>query len=218
MKLFRSWLTGLLCIALLCVCAGCGESNETSEPTRTVVATNLKSGDFVYAQYSDGTADITGYTGSDSDLVIPDTVGEDELPVTGIGAQAFYGNLKLKSLVIPDSVKVIGDGAFVYCGHMASLTLPAELTTIGAQAFYSCATLTELTLPDTVSIIGDYAFYKCSGLTTLTLSASLDSVGSSVFRDCTALETVTLPDGVPGGRRHDLYRAGRRTHHRQTGI
>ena len=58
-------------------------------------------GDFTYA--SDGTnVTITGYTGSNGVVMIPDTI--TNLPVTGIGGFAFYGYRSLTSVVIPYGV------------------------------------------------------------------------------------------------------------------
>ena len=67
-------------------------------------------GDFVYT-VSDGEATITDYTGSATDLTIPNTLGG--YPVTTIGYHAFYWcDNGPTSVTIPDSVTTIGDSAF----------------------------------------------------------------------------------------------------------
>lgn len=60
---------------------------------------------------------VSGYSGTDTELVIPDTyMGA---PVTAIGYEMdrgmFYGNTTLERVVVPDSVEYIGEGAFEYC-------------------------------------------------------------------------------------------------------
>src|SRR5690606_33172619 len=67
------------------------------------------SGDYEYTDNGDGTATITSYSGSDTNLVIPDTL--NSLSVTHIGANAFE-NKSFNSVVIPSSVKNIGQWAF----------------------------------------------------------------------------------------------------------
>ena len=60
---------------------------------------------------------VSGYSGTDTELAIPDTyMGA---PVTAIGYETdrgmFYGNTTLQRVVVPDSVEYIGEGAFEYC-------------------------------------------------------------------------------------------------------
>ncbi len=57
--------------------------------------------------------------------------------ITGISDYSFaFMELKTESLVIPKSVKKIGEGAF-YMNNFKSVTIPAGVTEIGADAFYS---------------------------------------------------------------------------------
>jgi hypothetical protein len=67
---------------------------------------------FTYTTNDDNTITITGYTGSNGVVVIPDMT--NGYPVTSIGSQAFVYS-KLTEVTIPDSVSDIGDEAFY--GH-----------------------------------------------------------------------------------------------------
>ena len=66
---------------------------------------------------------------------------EFDAPITKIPAYAFYINNSLTGdLVIPNSVKEIGNSAFGYCtGFNGTLTLSNKLETIGSYAFYGCS-------------------------------------------------------------------------------
>ena len=77
---------------------------------------------------------------------------------------------EVKDLVIPNSVKSIGDLAFYYCSGLTSVTIPNSVESIGDYAFYSCYGLTSVTIPNSVTSIGYYAFEGCSGLASVHIS------------------------------------------------
>lgn len=55
-----------------------------------------------------------------------------------IGARAFACCHELESIVIPDGVTEIGEGAFSYCGH-AVIVVPSSVRRIARGAFHGCA-------------------------------------------------------------------------------
>jgi hypothetical protein len=61
---------------------------------------------------------ITGYTGSDDVVTIPDEISN--LAVTAIGTNAFANNDFLFSVAIPNSVTDIGASAFDSCYNVES--------------------------------------------------------------------------------------------------
>ena len=67
---------------------------------------------------------VTGYEGTPTAVVIPDTY--DGLPVTSIGDYAFAYCTSLASVTIPDSVTSIGWGAFSDCDFLASVTFEGK--------------------------------------------------------------------------------------------
>ena len=66
---------------------------------------------------------------------------------------------------IPDTVTIIGDGAFVDCTNLTKVVIPESVTTIGQEAFSYCSYLESINIPYSLTDIGDYAFYKCIRLT-----------------------------------------------------
>ena len=72
---------------------------------------------------------ITKYNGSDSDVVIPDTI--DSLPVTIIESDAFANNESIESVTIPETVVEIGGWAFENCTNLKEIDLPSNLKEIG---------------------------------------------------------------------------------------
>ncbi len=76
-----------------------------------IVAKAAEYCDFEYSQESDnGPVTITGYNGTDTDVVIPSTISG--CPVTAIGNYAFEDCSSITGITISDSVNSIGDYTF----------------------------------------------------------------------------------------------------------
>ncbi len=73
------------------------------------------------------------------------------------------------NVVIPDSVKIIGEDAFRGCSMLTSVTIPESVTAIENYAFVDCLALTSVTIPESVESIGDYAFFGCIALESVTI-------------------------------------------------
>lgn len=69
-------------------------------------------------------------------LTIPETAYYEDhaYSVTSIGKSAFRNVTNLKTVTLPEGMKVIGDGAFMQTS-VTTLSLPSTLTTIGGYAF-----------------------------------------------------------------------------------
>ncbi len=128
------------------------------------------------------------YQGESVDVVIPDTVVE-------IAGECFKG-LKIKSVIIPNSVTNIGISSFELCKNLSSITFSDSLTDIEASSFNGCTNLTSVILPNSVTKIGDMAFYGCKMLNSITIPESIKSIGWSVFDGCENLVSVSLPDSL----------------------
>jgi len=97
---------------------------------------------FDYAA-SNGVISITGYTGTNSAVVIPNTLFG--LPVTGIAARAFANVSHLISVSLGTNITSIGDGAFAATG-LESINIGANVTAIGNEVFMDCTSLTNITV------------------------------------------------------------------------
>ena len=108
----------------------------------TITATwNIKdpSTFFEYSENPDGTLTITGYAENveknATDITIPSVIGGKK--VTAIGAGAFRGRSKLKSVSIPSGVKYIYDKAFEGTSLTGEHTssIPTSIEYVGVGAF-----------------------------------------------------------------------------------
>lgn len=101
------------------------------------------------------------------------------------------------SLVIPDKIKEIADGAFASSGFSGTLTLPKGLERIGADAFRNAGFKGELVIPENVSIIGEDAFYRVEFNGSLVFPSELVSLGKGAFSGCWRLTgIVEIPENV----------------------
>ncbi len=102
---------------------------------------------------SDGkSAYIHEYTGTAEDVVVPSHT-KSGIPITYIESGAFSGNRNIKSVKIPDTVKVIEQNAFWGCTNLFSISLPDSLERIERKAFYNTA------FYNTSAVWFDYTLY-----------------------------------------------------------
>lgn len=79
---------------------------------------------------------ITGYTGTATKVIIGSTYTIDgvEYTVVGIAESAFEANTEITSVVIPETVKTIGDYAFYDCTALTDVTIYSTDVVIGEVA------------------------------------------------------------------------------------
>ncbi len=70
-----------------------------------------------------------------------------------MGRRAFY-SANITELVLPDSIEIIGDGAFRECKILKKVTLGNNVKEIGEQAFDYCNKLAEINIPDSITKLG----------------------------------------------------------------
>lgn len=87
------------------------------------------------------------------------------------------------NVVVPDNVKIIGNGAFEGCTSIENITLPRGLMLIGEKAFYGCSALSEIALPYPVFHVGTMAFAGCKNLCSVKMEERLESLGWALFSD-----------------------------------
>ena len=86
------------------------------------------------------------------------------------------------SYAVPDTVTIIGLGAFARSTNLTSVTLPSGLQAIYTAAFSGCTGLTVLDLPDGMTNVDRMAFSGCTGLTSIYFPSSLTNVGFDAFK------------------------------------
>ncbi len=121
--------------------------------------------------------------------------------VEKISVYAFAGCKNLKSVTIPETVTLVGDGygsayTFIGCTSLESVIIEAELEYIASGMFAGCVNLKEVILPASIKNIASNAFYHCESLESIVLPDSVMYVGTYAFGCCTSLQSIVIPDSV----------------------
>ena len=134
------------------------------------------------------------YNGASTDVIIPNSVKV-------IGNKAFLNCSALSSVIIPESVTDIEDGeydtgAFYGCNGLKSITIPDNVVKIGDQAFYCCNGLSNVIIGNGVLSIGKAAFARCKNLSSVHFGNSITTIRDSAFFECNSLKKVKLPNSI----------------------
>lgn len=71
---------------------------------------------------------------------------------------AFSDCSKLKEIILPEGVKIIGNEAFAYCNSVEKIKISDSVEKVGEDAFLKTAKTTEVTIPENIEEIGENAF------------------------------------------------------------
>lgn len=190
-QIWAAILTAAAVFSLTGCSLGKDSDNEPKEKAMGIVETTQEytsSTDYLYIKNEDGTIAISGYTGSDSIVTVPDTI--DNLKVTAVGDHSFEANWDIEEVILPDGIKYIGESAFMDCGSLKSVNIPAGTETIRRAAFASCSSLDNVSVPESVTKIMEETFSGCGSLKNLTIA------GTSVAYESWGLDSNIMPELV----------------------
>ncbi len=156
-----------------------------------------------------------------SPFEIPSQIGS--LPVIQIGDDVFNGKFYSEynygygfNITIPNSIKIIGERAFLNCNMISNITFHEKIEFIYSYAFSGCTGLTSIEIPsglynyvvldegvfsdccnlisvniDKADSISDYAFKNCHNLSNITFNKS-GSIGNYAFQNCYNLTSIAI--------------------------
>lgn len=113
-----------------------------------------------------------------------------------------FNSSKIESIVIPDSVKSIENGAFAYCSELTHIELGPNINNIGAYAFKECSSLSSIKIPEKIVFIRFGSFQKCDSLKNITIENGAQIIETFAFAECKNLEKIVIPDSVKAINSH----------------
>ncbi len=126
------------------------------------------------------------------ELVMPDTVRV-------IGESGFRECRSMTNATLSNALCEIGPFAFRDCDMLENVLMPGEMRypdgsngMIGIGCFEGCGLLHEIVIPDGVAVIGANAFHNCAALESVTLPRSLRAIHAGAFAGCARLKTLHM--------------------------
>lgn len=120
-------------------------------------------------------------------LVIPEGVER-------ISDGAFRNLHAAENLVLADSLEIIGESAFENCDMLAGVTFPDGTVSAGKRAFYGCGSLKTAVLGDKTEFLGEKCFSGCGNLTEITFGSAFGEFSYDIFSGDTAIEKINVSE------------------------
>lgn len=139
---------------------------------------------FTFKKMSSTTSCVTGMVNGEASILEISSTDDSGLKVIKVDSCAFKGNKNIEEVIIPDSVKSIGESAFENCSNLRRLTLPDSMEQIGAHAFKKCDILS-LILPKMRVL--DFAVFSKNKNGIFAINKKIDYVKSHAFNGCKKL-------------------------------
>ena len=166
----------------------------------------------------DNTYTVTGYTGSDNYVIIPQR--HKNMIVNAIDDNAFANNETVVSINFPYNLNtlstyitsvgenvfdntlwyknyrgdfiIINDMLIKYKGSASIVEVPSSIKKIADGAFSNNMHITKVVIPEGVLSLGKNMFRNCTNLTTVTLPSTIISIQDYAFADCENLVNINF--------------------------
>ena len=140
------------------------------------------------------------------EIVLPNTVKR-------VGDSSFSNNLKLKRIVLPEGLTEIPDSFLSLCDMLEEANIPTTVTKIGRSAFQWCSELKVNQLPPKLRWIGYDAFDSCL-LDSIVFPSTVEYIEGGAFRDLHHLQKIySLSPNPPHCTEHPLANPGKGPFH-----
>ena len=160
---------------------------------------------FKYYLNDNNEAVISKYTGTDSNVIIPNLL--DGYTVTSIATFAFGAvnesdyeyyddyipKTLIKTVTLPDTITHIGDFAFAGNEALDNINIPESLLEISDEGFRNCLSLKNIFIPESVNKLGYATFLGCASLESIVMNG-VTEIGAYTFENCTSLKNIEFSE------------------------
>ena len=164
----------------------------------------LYGSDNPYGQHYAVTDFFEDYTLGQSTTKITIEEEIDGIKVLGINTNEYAGEdgsagyydipyPSVKKVILPETIKYMGEYAFSFFPSVEELILPEDLEFIMEGTFFDMKSLKSITLPEKITVIPDRAFEWCGSLKKVVLQGDVTYIGERAFLCCEKLTTFNFP-------------------------
>lgn len=144
---------------------------------------------FDYSIDDDELISIEKYLGDGGEVIVPQTI--EGRRVYRIGIEAFAGDPNIGNVVLPDTIRFIGESAF-YQSSLETITIPSSVIRLGEWAFAETC-ISSIVIPNHIRRIPAHIFEDCQDLHTVIIQRA-KRIGNGAFSGCSQLSNIYLPD------------------------
>ena len=159
---------------------------------------------FTFNEYEDY-IEITGYTGEDSDIYIPEEInGKPVTIMDGNFINNYFHNCVMSTLFFPDSLEYIEAGAFIHNGTLGGVSISsvaewleikfedvtANPLNVNLPIYIDYQEVYSVEIPYGIEKINEYAFYNFNTLEWIVIPSSVSNIGYNAFSECDNLSKV----------------------------
>lgn len=113
--------------------------------------------------------------------------------VETIGNYAFRDCIKLRTIVMPNTVRELGVGVFGNCSSLEEIQLSNRIEVLSSQVFSYCTALKNIHIPEGIKAMQGFLFQGATALANISLPTSLETIDNNCFYDATpSLESINL--------------------------
>ena len=128
---------------------------------------------FSYNDWNEGIV-IEGCSSEEKVVVVPKEINGK--PVLAIGERGLGNMQNCEAIVLPDSVRLLGESAFVADMKLKYIHLGTGLKKVSDDAFNGCSSLESVTFPEGTETIEGQIFFYGRSLKTITIPASVTEI------------------------------------------